>query len=139
MFTEETARDAIDTTFDDVCDYSVRNYGHHLKKMDVARLKKLRESGTRSLKLMFVLAMLTHDASLREQIEDDASLDIVDKVKSFYRVLAIVMRSIYVSPFTERSAKRLVFDALRFCFLTWKCFDAKGIVHLCDWYSARCD
>jgi len=137
LFSVDTAREAITKTYGAIRQYGVRNYGKHLKKRDVERLADLTERGGYALKLMFVLAMLAHDAALREQVEDTADPESLEKAKGFYRVLALAVRSVYVSPFTERSVRRIILGAIRFCFVAWECFDAAGMTHLCDWYSAR--
>jgi hypothetical protein len=139
LFTEETSRDAIKKVREDILAYGMRNYGAHLKKRDAERIRDQTERGGYAAHLLFVILMLTHNAALREQIEDTADPEVIDKVKGFYRVMAIATRSIYVSPFTERSVRRMALGVIRFCFMAWRCFDADGMARLCDWYSARCE
>jgi hypothetical protein len=119
----------------------LRFYGAELKPVDIQRYDELCARGGTALKLMFVLMMLAHDAALRQQIVCTANADVATqrKVAAFYRVIAIALRSIYVTPFTETSMKRIMLSTLEFCYVGWACHDADGITHYCDRYAARSD
>jgi hypothetical protein len=137
MSSAETAA-AIECVFATTHEYIIRAYGAELKPMDFARYDDLCHRGDAALKLMFVLMVEAHEASLRQQIENEAEPCIRPKVREFYRSLAIMVRSIYSTPYTESSMNRIILTALQFCFTAWR-MDINGMIHYNNIFAARCD
>lgn len=139
LFNGETVCAEVDTIYAYVVEYLVRNFGKYLPARDMIILDRLTRTGTTVLKLLFILFTLGHDAALRRQIEDSADPvpETQKKVEAYYYVLAGQLRSLFISPFTQHSAKRIALTLLGEYVFVWRSFNASNMIQYIDWHSAR--
>jgi hypothetical protein len=139
LFNGETVCAEVEAIYGHVVEYLVRNFGKYIPKRDITILNRLTRTGTPALKLLFVLFTLGHDAALRRQIEDSADQEpeTQKKMEAYYYVLAEQLRSLFISPFTEHSAKRIALTLLGEYVFVWRSFNASNMIQYIDWHSAR--
>ena len=165
LFSFTNARDAIEIGFENTLKHINRHYRKYMQDVDKARVKMINEHGSIFIKVFFILCCLAHNVALRKQIEHDAVqvfkhrlrnkckrlqqpyamsdedqrelTEIRKKIRVFStNVLAIKVRSLYVSPFTENSIKRIVLTATEWCVNAWLSNDSAGLEHLCRIHSS---
>ena len=135
---EEVAREAIDSTFESIYDFTRRNYGGSLSTSDEKRLELVRQLGNHGLRLAFVLSMLANEPVIREEIDADVEdVATISKTTVFYRVISIATRGMFETPFTEENAHIIVSRFIQFCSIAWRCLDADSMSNFCDRFSAR--
>lgn len=66
-----------------------------------------------------------------------SKMETICKTVGFYRSLAIGMRSILETQFTEVNAPVLVDRFIQLMFICWKCTDAEAMQNMCDTFACR--
>jgi hypothetical protein len=165
LFSFTNAKDAIEIGFANTLHHINRHYRKYMQGVDKARIRMIKRHGSVFVKVFFVLCCLAHNVALRKQIEYDAVhvfkrrlrkkcerlcqpfamseedqkelTEIRKKIRIFStNVLAIKVRSLYVSPFTENSIKRIVLTAVEWCVNAWVSNNSAGLEHLCRIHSS---
>lgn len=134
---DNTATEAIEKAFESAKAYELRIYGQYYNKKDLEYLENLAKKGGPILKLMFVIGELTHDAAWRAQVEECSDPAVQEKVRGFFRVMSIAMRSMYEANIDEHTAKRIVLSTVEYLHRCWSCCDKKHQDIACDYFASR--
>jgi hypothetical protein len=125
--------------FEYMCLYVIESYEQYLSKADLERLENLQQNGSPILKLVFILALITHDAAIRLTFENECEVPAdFEKMKAYYRALAIGFRSLYQSPFDANNIQMLILSLLGFLHRAWACTNTELCHNLCSAYGMRC-